>query len=113
MPRLALPEPGSLTPEQRRVHDYVVSESVRGTLVGPFRAALLRPEILEKWHELGRALRTGATLPMRLRELAILITARHWNAKVEWIEHVPPALKEGLAPELVRSIRERRQPDFR
>jgi 4-carboxymuconolactone decarboxylase len=112
MSRLKPPELHEMTPEQRRVHDKVVGQAERGALVGPFRAALLRPEILDKWDDLARAVRIGATLPLRLRELAILVTARHWGAKIEWLEHVPPALKQGIAEEVIRAIRERRAPAF-
>ena len=112
MPRIKPPELHEMTPEQRLVHDKVVARSERGALVGPFRAALLRPEILDKWDELARAVRVGATLPLRLRELAILVTARHWGAKIEWLEHVPPALKQGLSEDVIRAIRNRQAPAF-
>lgn len=113
MPRLKLPELNDMTPQQRAVHDKVVARSERGALVGPFRAALLRPDILDKWDDMARAVRVGATLPVRLRELAILVTARHWNAKIEWLEHVPPALRDGLTEEVIRAIRDRRPPEFK
>lgn len=112
MSRIKPPELHEMTAEQRRVHDKVVAKSERGALVGPFRAALLRPEILDKWDDLARAVRVGATLPLRLRELAILVTARHWGAKIEWLEHVPPALKQGLSEDVIRAIRDRRTPAF-
>jgi 4-carboxymuconolactone decarboxylase len=113
MSRIKPPELHEMTPEQRRVHDKVVGKSERGALVGPFRAALLRPEILDKWDDLARAVRVGATLPLRLRELAILVTARHWGARIEWLEHVPPALKQGISDDVIRAIRDRRAPDFK
>ena len=113
MSRIKPPELNEMTPEQRRVHDKVVGKAERGALVGPFRAALLRPEILDKWDDLARAVRIGATLPLRLRELAILVTARHWGAKIEWLEHVPPALKQGMTEDVIRAIRDRRAPEFK
>ena len=39
MPRIDLPSPDRMTPEQRRVHDQIVSGR-RGRIQGPLRAAL-------------------------------------------------------------------------
>ena len=44
-----------MTPEQRRVHDAVVS-GPRGELRGPLRAVLHRPELADKWQQLGELL---------------------------------------------------------
>lgn len=56
---------------------------------------------------------SGATLPLRLRELAILVTARHWGAKMNHLKGpVPPALKQGLSEDVIPAIRDRRMPAF-
>lgn len=36
-------------------------------------------------------LRYNSSLPLRLNEFAILITAQQWGAQVEWIAHHPLA----------------------
>lgn len=49
----------------------------------------------------------GTTFPFksdRLHELAIIITARKWNAIVPWSAHVRSAVDTGLAPEAARAI---------
>jgi 4-carboxymuconolactone decarboxylase len=56
MPRISLPSPETMTPEQRRVHDQIVS-GPRGKIVGPLRAALHNPELAERWQALGALLR--------------------------------------------------------
>ena len=95
MARIPLPTPETMTPEQRRVYDAVVS-GPRGALRGPLLRALHRPELADKWQQLGELLRYRTSLPPRLSELAILVTARHCNCELEWHIHEEMALKAGL-----------------
>ena len=112
MPRIPLFPLEKMTDEQRRVYEAVVS-GPRGVVVGPLRAALHRPELAEKWSQFGEILRYRTSLPPRLSELAILVTARHWSSQLEWQQHSAAALKAGLAPEIVEAIRLGRRPAFR
>jgi 4-carboxymuconolactone decarboxylase len=111
MPRIPLPSPEELTPEQRKVYDAIVSGR-RGKLVGPLRAALHNAELAEKWSQLGELLRYRTSLPPRLSELAILVTARHFDCQLEWQQHEPAALMSGIAPEAVAAIRAGHSPRF-
>jgi 4-carboxymuconolactone decarboxylase len=111
MARIPLFPVDNMTDEQRQVYDAVVS-GPRGKVVGPLRAALHRPELADKWQQLGEILRYRTSLPPRLSELAILVTARHWSSQVEWQQHKPPALKGGLSPEVIEAIREGKRPAF-
>ena len=74
MARIPLPSPDEMTPEQRRVHDTIVA-GPRGTVIGPLRAVIHNPALAERWSALGEILRFGTSLPKRLNELAILVTA--------------------------------------
>lgn len=109
MPRIPLPSVAELTPEQRRVYDAVVA-GPRGVLRGPLRAAIHNPELADKWQQLGELLRYRTSLPPRLSELAILVTARHYDCQFEWYAHEPPALEGGLAPAVIDAIRHGRRP---
>jgi 4-carboxymuconolactone decarboxylase len=100
-----------MTQAQQRVYDAVLS-GPRGIVVGPLRAALHQPELADKWQQLGEILRYRTSLPPRLSELAILVTARHWTSQLEWQQHAPAALKGGLAPEVIEAIREGDRPNF-
>jgi 4-carboxymuconolactone decarboxylase len=111
MARIPLPGPDTMTPEQRRVYDAVV-KGPRGVVVGPLRAAIHRPELAEKWQEFGALLRYRTSLPPRLSELAILVTARHWGSQLEWHAHVPPAREAGLAEDVIEAIRHKKRPGF-
>jgi 4-carboxymuconolactone decarboxylase len=107
--RIPLPSPATLTPEQRRVYDAVVA-GPRGKVQGPLLAALHRPELADKWQQLGELLRFRTSLPPQLSELAILVTARHCACAVEWHFHEQMALKAGLSRAIIEDIRALRRP---
>src|SRR5262245_7649473 len=65
------------------------------------------PALAEHLGSLGEYLRFESTLPGDLRELAILITARHVSQPFEWVVHAPVALKEGLPADIIERIRTR------
>ena len=109
--RIPLPDPDSMTAEQRAVYDTVVG-GPRGAVIGPLRAALHSPELADRWQRLGEILRYRLTLPKRLGELAILVTARRWNAELEWVVHAEAALAAGVAPAIVEAILDGRPPRF-
>lgn len=44
------------------------------------------------------------SLPVELRELAILTTARFFDSQCEWQQHVPVATDIGIADETIRTI---------
>lgn len=109
MARIPLPTPETMTPEQRRVYDAVVS-GPRGELRGPLRAALHRPELADKWQQFGELLRYRTSLPPALSELAILVTARHCNCQVEWYIHEQMAVKAGLPADVIAALRRGERP---
>jgi 4-carboxymuconolactone decarboxylase len=102
--RIPLFPTDTMTSEQRRVHDAVVS-GPRGELRGPLRAALYRPELADKWQQLGELLRYRTSLPPALSELAILVTARHCHAQLEWFVHEQMAIKVGLPRDAIADLR--------
>jgi len=107
--RIPLPSLDEMTPEQRRVYESIVN-GPRGTLVGPLRAALHRPELADKWQQLGELLRYRTSLPEPLKELAILVTGRHCHAQVEWYVHAQMAAKAGLAQAVIDDLYAGRRP---
>lgn len=111
MARIPLFSPDSMTAEQERVYRAVV-DGPRGTVVGPLRAALHRPELADRWQRFGEILRYGTTLPPRLTELAIVVTARRWNSQLEWHIHAEAGLRAGLSLTVLDAIRTGVQPVF-
>jgi 4-carboxymuconolactone decarboxylase len=100
-----------MTAEQGRVYDEVI-RGPRGKVEGPLRAALHRPDLADKWQQFGAALRYGTTLPPRLSELVILLTARAWDSQFEWYAHEPHALEAGISPAALDAIRTGNAPSF-
>lgn len=104
-----------LTELQRRI--AVELGATRGDggprIAGPWGALLRSPEVCERAAALGTMLRDGTSLPARLSELAIALTARHWTAQWEWRSHAPKGIKAGLSPDLIEAIRLRQRPEFK
>ena len=92
-----------LTPAQRTLVEHVLASERKG-LNGPFNIMLRSPEMGDAAQQLGVQLRFHSSLPNRLNELAILLTARYWNAQYEWWFHHKAALDAGLAPAVVGAI---------
>lgn len=111
MSRLPDLTPDTMTAEQRRVHDMIAS-GPRGRVEGPLYSWLHAPGLAERAQELGAYCRFGTSLPPRLSELAILVTAEYWRAAFEWYAHAPIALKGGLPAGVIEAIRTGRAPDF-
>lgn len=111
MPRIRLPSIDDMTPEQREVHDEVVT-GVRGKLVGPLRAVLHSPDLARRWSRLGEFLRFSTCLPKKLNELAIIVTGRRWNSQLEFLIHAEAGLAAGLDPASIEAIRLAQAPEF-
>lgn len=99
----------AMTPAQKSVADAILS-GPRGRLIGPFNAWLRSPELAGRLQKVGEYIRFNSSLPLRLNELAILITARAWSAQFEWWAHAKFALDAGLAPSIVDDIAAGRRP---
>jgi 4-carboxymuconolactone decarboxylase len=110
--RIHLPLPEEMTPEQREVHDEIVS-GVRGRLVGPLRAVIHSPDLARRWSRLGEYLRFSTCLPKKLNELAIIVTGRRWNSQIEFLVHAEAAKAAGLDPGCIEAIRRGEAPAFR
>lgn len=77
---------------------------------GPNALLLRSPDLMSCTQKVGEYLRYNSSLPLRLNEFAILVTARHWNAQVEWIAHHPLALKAGLDPAVAEDLKQGKHP---
>jgi len=109
MARIPLPTPADMSPEQLRVHEAVLA-GPRGAVIGPLRALIHSPDLAERWSQLGEFLRYRTSLPARLNELAIIVTARRWTSQVEWLVHARAAAAAGLPQDAIAAIREGRAP---
>lgn len=100
----------TMTPRQREVA-AAIAAGARGGVKGPYNAWLHAPELAARMEQVGRLIRWETTLPARLSELAIIVTAARWRARYEWFAHARLAAEGGLDPAIIEAIRLRRRPD--
>ena len=77
---------------------------------GPFNAWMRSPDLGDRLQKVGEYIRFNTSIPLRLNEFAILITARHWTSQYEWYAHLPLALKAGLDPKIAADLALNRKP---
>jgi 4-carboxymuconolactone decarboxylase len=105
MPRIPLVTAASMTDAQRRVYEAMMNGPRRSPPVGPLAAAMHRPDLAEKWSDLGLVLRFNSSFPPRLREFVILLTGRFWDCQFEWFSHEGEARKAGLSEQTIETLR--------
>lgn len=110
-----------LTAEQQALSEAIKSgpraklktsgASKPGPLGGPFNIWLRSPNIGNLIQKLGEEIRFRSSLPSRLNEMAIIITARLWTSQYEWYAHHKLALDAGLDPAIADEIAQGRRPE--
>jgi len=78
---------------------------------GPFAMLMYSPELMNNARTMGDYLRYHSAFDSALSEFAILITAREWSQDYEWSVHYPIAIKAGLKPAIVESLKDGRRPE--
>ena len=110
-----------MTPEQRAVADTIMkgpraavgspaAAAGATSLSSPFNVWNRRPELADRLQKVGEYIRFRSSLPARLNEFAILITARHWDAQYEWFAHHRLAMAGGLNPAVAEDVLNGRVP---
>jgi 4-carboxymuconolactone decarboxylase len=121
--RFPILKPDQLAPEQAKIVQSLLAspraggggseatpENMAKMIRGPFNAYLRSPDIGMQIVKLAEQVRFHSSLPPRLNEFAILITARHWNSAYEWFAHEPLALKGGLDPKVSAQLAQNTKP---
>jgi cytosine/creatinine deaminase len=108
--RLPLVERGDLDADGQRLHD-AIAEPTRQNLAGfrgPAGLGLHSPRLGALMRQANALLRFETSLAPRLRELAILVTAREMDQQFEWTMHEPAARTEGLSQDVIDVVKHRR-----
>jgi 4-carboxymuconolactone decarboxylase len=119
--RFPILTPDQMTPEQTKLMQALLAgprgggdtspEKISQTLKGgPFNAWMRSPDLGDRLQKVGEYVRFDSSLPRRLNEFAILITARHWTSQYEWYAHLPLALKAGLDPRIAADLAMNKRP---
>jgi 4-carboxymuconolactone decarboxylase len=103
--------PDDMTPAQRALMESI-SSGPRGQfkMSGPFYCYLHAPGFGELAQKLGAHCRFGTSIPPRLSEFAILVTAQQWKSQYEWAAHAGIAAQKGVKPETIRDLQAGRAP---
>ncbi|TMJ92321.1 MAG: carboxymuconolactone decarboxylase family protein [Alphaproteobacteria bacterium] len=106
--RLPLPKREDLDDAGKAHYDRVAAPGATiAGLQGPSGITLYSPKAAEHARALNRYLRFEAGLPPRVREVAILTTAREMDSQFEWAAHEPEARKEGVDARVIDVIKQR------
>jgi len=108
--RLPLPKREDLDEAGKRIYDQATDPkggTIRG-LKGPAGIQLHSPALAALVRPVNRYLRYESGMGGRVRELAILVTARECDSRFEWAAHEPEALKEGLSQAVIDVVKYRK-----
>jgi 4-carboxymuconolactone decarboxylase len=87
-------------------------QAVRGREpFGPFVPLMRSPDLMVRASAMGEYLRYRTSLPPRLSEFVILLTARDWTQQYEWDVHYPNAMQAGIDPKVAQAIADGRRPE--
>jgi 4-carboxymuconolactone decarboxylase len=98
-----------MTPAQKTMIEHLLA-GPRAGANGPFNVLLRSPEIGDLGQQFGASTRFKSSLPQKLYELAILVTARHWTSQYEWQAHHRSALQAGLSATIADAIAQGKRP---
>ncbi|MFJ7213042.1 carboxymuconolactone decarboxylase family protein [Amycolatopsis sp. NPDC098790] len=99
-----------LSPEQAELSARITNR--RGGTRGPFLVWLRSPGLCDRVEALGAYCRFESALPLRLRELSLLVAARHFDAQYSWNAHIDKAVDVGVDRAALERLARREDPDF-
>jgi 4-carboxymuconolactone decarboxylase len=102
MPRIPELTRDDVPEELREAFDAVMAT---GKPQGPSAIAIHSPELARRRGPLSNYLRFETSIPDRILELAILITARCMDCPYVWNAHAGPARKAGVSEALIAALR--------
>jgi len=95
--------------QKKAIEEFKAARSA--DISGPFVPLLRSPEVMTRARAMGDYLRFRSSLPPRLSEFVILLTARRWTQQYEWNAHAPLAVKGGLKEQIVKAVADGRRPE--
>ena len=98
-----------LVPEQlREAFDHETANSGGVVASGPGSVMINSPEMRRRANHLADYLRQESSLPKKIQELAMLVTARSMDCQFIWNAHSVRGRQEGLSDVLVDALRDNR-----
>ncbi|PKB82231.1 MAG: hypothetical protein BZY88_05060 [SAR202 cluster bacterium Io17-Chloro-G9] len=106
MSRLPAATRDSVPQQQRDIFDEIIQGSGSVPANGPGSIMIHVPEANKRASALNQYLRQDSSLPKKLQELAMLVTAREMDCQYVWNAHAASAKAAGVSPEIVEALRE-------
>jgi 4-carboxymuconolactone decarboxylase len=107
MARLPLASRESVPEDQRQAFDEIVKNLGSVPRFGPGSVVLNVPHAHQRLMGFNRFLRTESSLPKKLQELAMIVTARELDCQYIWNAHAASAREAGVGAATVDALRER------
>jgi 4-carboxymuconolactone decarboxylase len=108
--RIPLVTRESIPANQRDVFDTLMRDRSDGFAGGPLSVMIHVPEMMRRGEHLRAYLRgEDSSLPLEIRELAMILTAREMDCQYIWNAHAAMARKAGIRDDVVDALRERRE----
>ena len=96
-----------MDPAQKKMAETMAAGRGPG---GSFNIIVRSPDSGSLFYDMGERVRFHMSVPDKLKEIAILLTARYWTAHFEWQAHRRAAAQAGLSEEKIKAIAEGRRP---
>ena len=112
----------NMSADQKKYFERLMSGPVSATgsaavvkgansLGAPFNIWLRSPQLAESFRLVSEQIRFNSSLPLKLNEFAILITAQKWSSPYEWYAHQRLALKAGLESKIIDQLAQGTMPE--
>ena len=110
MSRLPAASRETVAEDQREIFDQLVEKLGAVPPRGPGSIMIHVPEAYQWATGLNSTLRNHSSLPKKIQELAMLVTARALDCQYVWNAHAPSAREAGVPDSLVDALREKKEP---
>jgi 4-carboxymuconolactone decarboxylase len=111
MARLPELKPEDFDAATRKLGDEI-TKTRGGAIHGPWAHMLRNPELAKRAAHYSDYLRDGISVPRKLALLAVIMTARQWNAGFVWNAQSPQAKAAGVSDAVIEAIRAKKTPSF-
>ena len=89
-----------------------IAKTRGGSIQGPWAHMLRNPELAARAAHYSDFFGEGLSIPRKLALLAVIMTARHWNAGYVWNAQTRHAKAAGISDAVIEAIRTKKTPGF-
>jgi 4-carboxymuconolactone decarboxylase len=104
----------NLRPEERNAEQQRLAETLsaspRGSVRGPYIPLQHSPDLADRMRHLGDFIRFGGEIAPKLKEILILLNARHWSMAYMFAVHRDFAREAGVDPAIIEAIAQGERP---